>query len=146
MGYNWTCNICQKSNTVPLKYFCELNEMGERRDLKDRVELNYGSYDIKAGQEYCARPPMPPSYFFMIDVSKNAVESGMIQIITNVLKDSINNNLLHGDTRTQIGFLTYDSSIHIYNLKPSLKQPQMIVIPDPGDNELPTPEELLFNI
>lgn len=52
MGYNWTCNICQKSNTVPLKYFCELNEMGERRDLKDRVELNYGSYDIKAGQEY----------------------------------------------------------------------------------------------
>lgn len=32
--------------------------------------------------------------------------------------------------RAKVAFLTYDDSVHFYNLKPTLKQPQMMVITD----------------
>lgn len=35
-----------------------------------------------------------------------------------------------GDARTQIGFITYDSCLHFYNLSEGLSQPQMMVISD----------------
>lgn len=37
---------------------------------------------------------------------------------------------LPGDTRTKIGFLTFDSTIHFYNLQEGLSQPQMLVVSD----------------
>lgn len=37
---------------------------------------------------------------------------------------------LPGDTRTKVGFLTFDSTIHFYNLQEGLSQPQMLVVSD----------------
>lgn len=37
---------------------------------------------------------------------------------------------LPGDSRTKIGFLTFDSTIHFYNLQEGLSQPQMLVVSD----------------
>ena len=37
---------------------------------------------------------------------------------------------LPGDTRTRVGFLTFDSTIHFYNLQEGLSQPQMLVVSD----------------
>lgn len=37
---------------------------------------------------------------------------------------------LPGDTRTRIGFVTFDSTIHFYNLQEGLSQPQMLVVSD----------------
>lgn len=37
---------------------------------------------------------------------------------------------LPGDSRTRIGFLTFDSTIHFYNLQEGLSQPQMLVVSD----------------
>lgn len=49
-----------------------------------------------------SRPPAPPVYFFLIDVSADAVNSGMLEMTVNVLKDTINKNLLLGGQRTQV--------------------------------------------
>ena len=48
---------------------------------------------------------------------------------------SIKNSLddLPGLPRTQIGFITFDSSVHFYNLKSSLTAPQMLVVSDLQD-------------
>lgn len=73
------------------------------------------------------RPPMPPRYFFAIDVSHTAVQSGSLPIICAAIKDSL--ETLPGNERTQVGFLTFDSTLHFYNLKSSLSQPQMLVRP-----------------
>lgn len=37
---------------------------------------------------------------------------------------------LPGDTRTRVGFLTFDNTIHFYNLQEGLSQPQMLVVSD----------------
>lgn len=37
---------------------------------------------------------------------------------------------LPGNTRTKIGFITFDSTIHFYSLQEGLSQPQMLIISD----------------
>lgn len=51
-----------------------------RVDLDQRPELTQGSVEFVAPTEYMVRPPMPPLYFFLIDVSISAVRSGMIEV------------------------------------------------------------------
>ncbi|CAM9667179.1 unnamed protein product, partial [Choristocarpus tenellus] len=47
---------------------------------------------------------------------------------------------------SQIGLCTYDSTVHFYNIKSSLSQPQMMVVPDLKELFLPSPEDLLVNL
>lgn len=70
---------------------------------------------------------MPPVYFFVIDVSVSAVNSGMVATTAAAIKSCLDN--LPGAERTRIGFLTFDQHLHFYNLKSSLTQPQMMVSP-----------------
>lgn len=45
-----------------------------------------------------------------------------------------------------MGFCTFDSTVHHYNLKSSLSQPQILVVPDLSDPFLPAPDDLLVNL
>lgn len=92
------------------------------------------------------RPPMPPTYVFVMDVSKPAIDSGYLQICTSTIKNVIENFLLPGGMRTRVMFLTYDSSVHFYNLRPTLKQPQMFVVSDVEQIFLPVPDDLLVDL
>ncbi|KAL8130239.1 hypothetical protein V2J09_019394 [Rumex salicifolius] len=78
-GRKWRCNICALLNDVPGDYFAHLDASGNRIDLAQRPELTQGSVEFVAPTEYMVRPPMPPLYFFLIDVSYSAVRSGMIE-------------------------------------------------------------------
>jgi protein transport protein SEC24 len=49
----------------------------------------------------------------------------MLQTVVEAIKDCL--DTLPGSPRTQVGVLTYDSTIHFYNLKSTLNQPQMMV-------------------
>lgn len=51
-----------------------------------------------------SRPPAPPIYFFLIDVSKEAVQSGLLEMTIHVLKDTISKDLLWGGQRTLVLF------------------------------------------
>jgi hypothetical protein len=44
------------------------------------------------------------------------------------------------------GFITFDTSIHFYNLKSTLKSPHMLVLSDITDVIMPSPEDLLVNL
>jgi protein transport protein SEC24 len=90
------------------------------------------------------RPPQPPVYFFVIDVSSVSASTGMLQSCITSIKAALDE--LPGGTRTQIGFVTFDSAIHFYNLKSTLSSPQMHVISDVTDIILPLPEDLLVNL
>ena len=35
-----------------------------------------------------------------------------------------------GDSRTQIGFIAFDSAVHFFNLAENLSQPQMLTVGD----------------
>lgn len=143
-GRKWRCNICSLLNDVPGDYFAHLDATGRRVDLYQRPELMKGSVEFVAPTEYMVRPPMPPLYFFLIDVSISAVRSGMIEVVAQTIKSCLDE--LPGFPRTQIGFITYDSTIHFYNMKSSLTQPQMMVVSDLDDIFVPLPDDLLVNL
>ncbi len=45
----------------------------------------------------------------------------------------------------KVGFMTYDSKVHFYNLNPSLSQPQQLSVGDVGDMFVPLVEGLLVD-
>ncbi|XP_074276585.1 protein transport protein SEC24 A-like isoform X1 [Silene latifolia] len=143
-GRKWRCNLCALLNEVSGDYFAQLDATGRRIDADQRPELTKGSVEFVAPTEYMVRPPMPPLYFFLIDVSVSAVRSGMLEVVAQTIKSSLDK--LPGFPRTQIGFITFDSTIHFYNLKSTLTQPQMMVVSDVEDVFVPLPDDLLVNL
>ncbi|XP_077224479.1 protein transport protein SEC24 A-like [Tasmannia lanceolata] len=143
-GRKWRCNLCALLNDVPSDYFSLLDASGRRCDADQRPELMKGSVEFVASTENMVRPPMPPLYFFLIDVSLSAVRSGMLEIVAKTIKSCLDELL--GFPRTQIGFLTFDSTLHFYNMKSSFTQPQMMVVADLDDIFIPLPDDLLVNL
>ncbi|KAK7269462.1 hypothetical protein RIF29_22188 [Crotalaria pallida] len=143
-GRKFRCNICALLNDVPGEYYAQLDATGRRVDLNQRPELTKGTVEFVAPAEYMVRPPMPPVYFFLIDVSISAVRSGMIEVVAQTIRSTLDE--LPGFPRTQIGFATFDSTIHFYNMKSSLTQPQMLVVSDLDDIFVPLPDDLLVNL
>jgi len=90
------------------------------------------------------RPPQPAVYLFLLDVSLNAISTGYLPIFCQTLLDELDR--IPGDSRTSIGFLTYDTALHFYNLSEGLSQPQMMVVSDLEDVFLPTPDSLMVNL
>ena len=90
------------------------------------------------------RPPQPPVYVFAIDVSAPSVASGLVNVAASTIKKCL--DALPGAPRTQVAVVTYDSSVHFYNLKASLKQPSMLTVPDLTDLFVPLPDDLLVNL
>ncbi|KAK6474959.1 protein transport protein Sec24A-like [Huso huso] len=109
-----------------------------------RPEVQNPTIEFIAPSEYMLRPPQPAVYLFVLDVSHNAVETGYLDTVCQSLLDSL--SLLPGDTRTKIGFITFDSTVHFYNLQEGLSQPQMLVVSDIEDIFIPTPDSLLVNL
>lgn len=72
------------------------------------------------------RPPMPPVYLFVIDVSAAAFACGMVSVVAHTIKDCLDQ--LPGDERTLVGFITYDVHLHFYNLKANLAAPQVRIV------------------
>ena len=143
-GRRWRCNLCGMLNDVPTSYFSHLDQSGQRRDKDQRPELSQAAVEFIAPEDYMVRPPQPPVYFFVIDVSSTAGSSGMLQSCVKAIRNSLSS--LPGSSRTLFGLITFDSNIHFYNLKSSLKAPQMLVVSDLVDPSLPLPEDLLVNL
>ena len=129
---------------MPAPYFCHLDEEGRRRDRDSRPELSQGVVEFVAPSEYMVRPPQPPSYFFVIDVSVASVRSGVLRSVANAISASLDS--LPGNPRTQVGFLTYDEGVHYYCLKSGLSSPQMLVVADLVELFVPAPDDLLVNL
>ncbi|GMH85989.1 hypothetical protein TL16_g10401 [Triparma laevis f. inornata] len=143
-GRRWRCNICGQINDVPSAYFCHLDDEGKRRDLDQRPELNSGVVEYIAPQEYMVRPPQPPCYFFVIDVSGAAARAQSLESIASSIKANLDH--LMSNPRAMVGFLTFDKSVHFYNMKSSLTQPQMLVVSDLKELFIPLPDDLLVNL
>lgn len=143
-GRRWRCNICAQLNDTHSAYFCHLDEQGMRTDRFQRPELSKGVVEFIAPAEYMVRPPQEPTYFFVLDVSAGAVGSGMLTSVAAAIKASLDD--LPGRGRTKVGFITFDTGVHYYNLDPDLGNPQMLVVADLKELFVPLPEHLLVNL
>lgn len=69
---------------------------------------------------------------FVIDVSRLGVEAGYLQVFCESLLSQL--EALPGDSRTAVGFITFDSSVHYYSLAETQAQPHQMVIVDIDGN------------
>ncbi|ORX73679.1 hypothetical protein DL89DRAFT_276965 [Linderina pennispora] len=140
-GKRFVCNMCRHENEVPEDYFCNLDMAGQRLDREARPELRCGSVEFVATKEFITHNPRPATYIFAIDVTWNAVQSGMVATAAKTIKDL----LYQGPglpAGTRVGIITFDRSAHFYNLLSSLDQAQMMVVPDIRDIFVPLNEGL----
>lgn len=85
----------------------------------------------------------------MIDVSYNAVKSGLVSLVCEELKQLIDYLPREGnmeDSVIRVGFVTYNKVLHFYNVKSSLAQPQMMVVSDVADMFVPLLDGFLVNV
>jgi protein transport protein SEC24 len=87
------------------------------------------------------RPPMPPVFFFLIDVSMTAVSSGAVAAACSAINHALAD--LGEGPQTRVGIATFDSTIHFYNLNKELQTPSMLVVPDIQDVYTPLQNHLI---
>jgi protein transport protein SEC24 len=137
-GRRWRCNLCGLANDTPSQYYSHLDSTGRRVDAVSRPELRGGVYEIVAPADYMVRAPQSPVYVFVVDVSADSVARGVLQVAVDAIKACL--DTLVGTGRTQVAFLTFDSTVHFYNLRAGLCEPQMLVVSDIDDMFIPIPE------
>ena len=59
--------------------------------------------------------------------------------------EGVKNSLDHllGGDRTMVGFITSNTAVHYYSLKPGIPNPQMMVVGDLEELFVPAPNDLL---
>lgn len=125
-GRRFICNLCGFSDETPQDYHYNLGPDGRRRDADERPELCKGTVEFVATKEFMVPDPMPAVYFFLVDVSMNAVKTGATAAACSAINQVIAN--LPEGPRPQVGIATFDSTIRFYNLKHALQQSLMLII------------------
>ena len=143
-GRHWNCNLCGMTNAVEGEYFSTLDHTGQRRDIRDRRELRYGSVDFAASSEYYNRPAMHPAYMFAIDTSSKAAQSGLLQASVDAVLSALEglDDMAQRNNLLQVGLLTFDTHLQFYNLHKECEEdelPGVYVVPDIDDPFVPTP-------
>ncbi|KAM9837006.1 protein transport protein Sec24D [Aulostomus maculatus] len=149
-GRRFQCGFCNCVNEVPVFYFQHLDHMGRRVDFYERPELSLGSFEFAATLDYCKnnKPPNPPAYIFMIDVSYSNIKSGLVKLICDELKtllDKLPREEGAESSVIKVGFVTYNKVLHFYNVKSALAQPQMLVVSDTAEMFVPLLDGFLVN-
>ncbi|KAL5994533.1 hypothetical protein ACLOJK_024586 [Asimina triloba] len=132
------------TNDTPRDYYCNTAPDGRRRDADERPELCRGTVEFVATQEYMVRDPMPAVFFFLIDVSMNAIQIGATAAACTAIKQTIDD--IPEGPRTMVGIATFDSAIHFYNLKRALQQPLMLIVPDVQDVYTPLQTDIIVQL
>ncbi|XP_058102965.1 protein transport protein SEC24 C-like [Magnolia sinica] len=143
-GKRFICNLCGFINETPCDYYCNTAPDGRRRDADERPELCRGTVEFVATKEYMVRDPMPAVFFFLIDVSMNAIQTGATAAACSAINQAIID--LPEGPRTMVGIATFDSAIHFYNLKRALQQPLMFIVPDVQDVYTPLQTDIIVQL
>ncbi|KAI5348283.1 hypothetical protein L3X38_001170 [Prunus dulcis] len=143
-GRRFICNLCGFTDDTPRDYHCNLGPDGRRRDADDRPELCRGTVEFVASKEYMVRDPMPAVYFFLVDVSMNAIQTGATAAACSAINQVIAD--LPEGPRTMVGIATFDSTVHFYNLKRALQQPLMLIVADVQDVYTPLETDVVVQL
>lgn len=141
-GRKWRCNLCFMVNDCPEPFRGRVNERGQRLDQDEKTELAFGSVEYVAPKEYMMRAPQPPLYVFLLDVSTTSVNSSIPSIFASTLQASLAD--ICEDERALVAFIAFDSKLHFFGLDPAFSQPQMLVVSELDDIQLPAPASRLL--
>ncbi|KAF5401859.1 Sec23/Sec24 trunk domain protein [Paragonimus heterotremus] len=140
-GRRWRCPVCFLSNSVPEDFFYDPETQTYGNPAR-RPEIRSATVEFIAPPEYMLRPPQPATYLFCLDVSRTAIASGYLRFVCERLAASLKR--MPGDSRRQIGFITFDSAIHFYKLCGDAMR--VMICPDLEEPFLPDYEGLINRI
>ena len=107
--------------------------------------MNQLNYEIFAEEGYMARPPLCPTYVFLLDISHSSIKTGFLNTICEGLIDIILHKRIPEQKRTCIGFVLFDNNPHFVYFNDNLEI--MTVSDNLTDIFLPVPEHyLLINL
>ncbi|XP_029659768.1 protein transport protein Sec24C isoform X1 [Formica exsecta] len=150
-GRRFQCIFCKATTEVPNEYFQHLDHTGQRLDRYERPELMLGTFEYIATKDYCRDNVFPksPAIVFVIDVSYNTIKSGLVSLLCTKMKSIIKNLPIDaGKTKSnmKVGFITYNNTVHFYNINSCLAQPQMMVVGDIQDVFMPLLDGFLCDV
>lgn len=137
----WRCNFCGLQNDIPQAYdYDQLQQQEVNR--WDRAELTHSVMEFIAPKEYMARAPAPLVYFFFIDVSADAINSGVASTVAREILMNLDNIPdKHGTTK--ICVVGVDSALHLFKFKEGLDEaPELLVVSDLETAYTPSPTGL----
>eukprot|EP01132_Coremiostelium_polycephalum_P012348 gene12348-15091_t len=143
-GARWKCNVCDFINDTPFDYLNTVDSTtGKRIELNQKPELLKGCIEFMATGEYSHyfRSPQAPTYFFVIDVCYESIVSGMLNTAIEAIRASLDK--LPDDNRTKFGIMTFDDSLHFFNLKSNSGRPQMYVVTEMDTEFVPPFEDFV---
>ena len=139
--------MCNLANDVPQAFDWD-SASQQSVDRWQRAELNHAVVEFVAPQEYMVRPPQALTYVFLLDVSFNAVTSGLLATSARCILESLD-VIPNVDRRTRLAFIAVDSSLHYFCIPQDggeSTEPKMLVVSDLDEPFLPTPEDLVVNL
>ena len=114
-GQRFVCNLCDFENVVDESQFCPSDLNGRRMDTDQHPELMFGSVEFEVPEEYHGGiAPSALHWLLAIDVSRMAIESGMLSAACHSVKKLLAIGL---PAYTKIAIMTFDTSLHFYNIK-----------------------------
>ncbi|XP_064099698.1 protein transport protein Sec24A-like isoform X2 [Macrobrachium nipponense] len=139
----WECNLCFRVNDLPeeFQYDPVSRTYG---DPSRRPEVKEATIEFIAPQEYMLRPPQPATYLWVLDVSRQAIDTGYLKIVCDTLLSELDK--IPGDRRTLVGFITFASKVQFYQMGEDQKSVQMLEVGEIDDTFVPCPEDLLVNL
>ncbi|KAK6463738.1 protein transport protein SEC24 [Scheffersomyces coipomensis] len=143
-GRKWKCNFCDLLNDIPAGF--DYDEItGQAQNKFDRVELNYSVVEFLAPKEYMVRTPPPIVYTFLIDISVNAVQSGLTGTISRTILESLD-RIPNVNQTAKVAFIGVDSNLHYFRFKEGFEDVDTLIVSDIDEPFLPTPDGLLINL
>ncbi|KAJ3439083.1 sec24-related protein [Anaeramoeba flamelloides] len=163
----WICIICGKANDTPTWYYSYLNnnnknnnnnindqnnkniQKNNQKNQKSKSklpELNSAVYDFVAGSQFTVRPPPPPIYCFVIDVSEQSILNGSLNLICLQIKRWVEKRKKMCDKTTRVAFITANASVQAYILGKNCLKPHRIEITETESVYVPSPTGLLVNL
>lgn len=141
----WRCNFCGLQNDVPQAYDYDQATQTVLNKF-ERVELNHSVVEFIAPQEYMSRAPSPLIYFFFIDVSADAIKSGMTSTVARTILENLD-GIPDRKKITKVCIVGVDSSLHFFRFREGLNGlPELLVVSDLEKPYSPSPSGLSVNL
>jgi Sec23/Sec24 trunk domain len=93
-----------------------------------KPELYNAAYEFIVGEGFANKPPSDPTYLFVIDVTKSAIETGATAMAISAIKHAMKGCLLDGNEDARVGLICFDSKIHLISLNPTAKKPRILTM------------------
>ncbi|KAA0189661.1 hypothetical protein HAZT_HAZT002439 [Hyalella azteca] len=139
----WECNLCYRLNDLPEEF--QYDPVSQTYgDPSRRPEVREATIEYIAPSEYMLRPPQPATYLWLLDTSRQAIETGYLKVVCDTLLENI--NAIPGDRRALIGFMTFSSTVQFYLMPEGSDGVNMLEVGDLDDIFVPHPDDLLVNI